>query len=71
MDRVIVGNSGLCSCVPVNCFDYVSLVEFMHPVFNGMPGGVIVGDAGSLLLWACSMCDVTSIVPAQLLPMVC
>ena len=50
----------------------VSLVEFMYVVyFHRMPGGGIVGDSSSVVVGLRSMSCVTSIVRAQLLPIVC
>ena len=49
----------------------VSLVEFMYPVFNRMPGGVIVGNSG--LCCCVPVVRVTSIIvlKALLIPCVC
>ena len=55
----------------IQTLEDVSLVEFMYPVFNRMPGGVIVGDSG--LCCCVPVVCVTSIIvlKALLIPCVC
>ena len=45
---------------PFFFFEDVPLVEFMYPVFTGMPGGITVGDSGLCCRVPCLLSTISS-----------